>query len=241
MSIDEVRAAFNSVGDAVERATEWHRSSVAQLNGPIGGLPTERDNLWMVFHICPLIALPGARNMFDARPERDHSNRLRTVTTHNTNCRPHYNGLVTEERGSSNDIRERLVVHRDYKIEAIWRAGGTHDPGKLIYASTNETFLNDWLSHFFDWSAKNAYPFPAVAFLTVLKAHGSCIHSAWHKYEATGDTLELNPAYLEDQAAVPADVMRATYDHLWQSYGYDECALYDEHGRFDKQRYNPRG
>jgi len=242
MSIDEVRASFNSVGNAVEHATEWRRESISQLNSRDSGLAREDDEIYMALHVCPLMTFAGAAPaMFTARPDKEHSNRLQTVSTQNSNCRSHYLGLITEERDGRGALRERLLIQRDYKIEAIWKAGGRHDPGKIIYASANELWINNWLTHFFAWSGADAYPFPAIAFLTVLNAQNSSIHSAWREQRATGDILELVPAYIEDRGVTPAEVMRATYDHLWQSYGYDACILYDDDGRFDKQRYNPRG
>ena len=50
--------------------------------------------------------------------------------------------------------------------------------------------------------------------------------------------MKLRSVFLEDDTVNASTIMRPAYDHLWQSYGFDECILFDENGQFDRNRYN---
>ena len=236
MSIDEVRSAFHNAGDTFSRATEWRRQAVKHLTSAGGGFISDRDTIWMSLHIAPISAFsvfsPAA---FDARPASDHAKRLKTVSTDNTNCRPHFDGLITEERPGGT-FGERLLIYRDFRIEAVWRAGGVTDSRKMLFAGSNENRLNNWLKHFSDWAGEISYPFPALLMLSLLNARGSHVHSITSRYEATANNMELTPVFIENGALDSTRSMRPAYDHLWQSYGFNECVLYDTKGKFDSMR-----
>lgn len=243
MSLDEIRAAFQSSGDTLERAIQWRQRSVSRVAGELGNVGSLTDTIWMVLHLCPLTAFSGSLSpIFDPRPHRDHIRRLKTVSTENTNCRPHYEGLITEERGPENNaLYERLLIYRDFRVEAAWRAGHRTDHGKMIYAGGNEQRLNDWLDHFRNWARENRYPFPALVFLSVINTDASFVFSSFRRHEATADRMDLRFGFFESAESEPATIMRDAYDHLWQAYGFDHCLLYDDQGQFDRTRYNPRG
>lgn len=237
MSIDEVRSAFQLSGEVRERAEQWRSASLAR-HRELLQVSQRLDKMWMVVGICPLSAFGGSGIQYDARPARRHEDRLPSIGSTDTNCRPSYEGLLTEERDPQGFLRHRLLVRRDFRIETVWQVGGTHDiggrdPAKILYAGSNETILNRWMAQFIQWATKVDFPVPALVFLSVLNASQSAIMSSFSNYQATGDTLELTSCFLEELTQEPSLVLRPAYDHLWQAYGFDRCVLYQEDGTFD--------
>jgi len=243
MSIDEVRTAFRNAGDVFGLAQKWRADCIRHLNSAGGRPSSEPDTIWMTLHICPMSAFSESPTTpyFDPRPPSDISKRLRTVSSDNLNCRPHYDGLLTEERAGDSSVRERLLIRRDFRIEALWKGGRQGEHAKILFAGHNETTINQWLDRFLIWATENGYPFPAIALLSVFGAQDSRVPSSFSHYPTTAGTMELRPAFIEDSTISPSAVMRDAYDHLWQTYGFNHCVLYDEDGNFDQSRYNPRG
>lgn len=196
-----------------------------------------RTPVWLAMHVCPLVAFSAWSPRFDPQSQFASSEfELRTVYD-NGGGKVTFDGWLVEgyDRDTKRPV-DIVRVYRDFRLEITFRAGERrekHGGVNVLYAGSNEKEILDWLKRFQRWADHNKFPFPALVFLTVINAGGSVILGRYGDMDrATGNLLPLQPSLLETVAFDPSTCLRASYDHLYQSYGFASCPHFDAGGKW---------
>ncbi|MEZ6022571.1 MAG: hypothetical protein R3C16_03960 [Hyphomonadaceae bacterium] len=233
MSLDEIREAFISGAAVIQKAVSWRNDRVAELSST---RPIQRYPIWAAVHICPLVAFSSLTPRFD--PQSQHQSgeyQLRTPADYGSG-RPNYLGWLVETRDREDKLFESVQVFRDFRMEVLLGAGDERPSGLVFWSGVFESSLGEWLARFQKWAAHFEFPFPALVFISLMGTEDTLIVDDYNRYQTSEPVLLLEPSFIEDIKFEPRSVLKPSYDHLYQSYGFASSPYFDEQGNWRPRR-----
>lgn len=237
MSLDEIRDSFVNSAAVLDRARVWRSQRMAALSND-AEVKLDRSNIWLAIHLCPLTAFSASATRFDPQSQYKYREYPLRTPADLGNGRPNYLGWRIVGRDHDQNIYDYVQIYRDFRIEVVMRAGDVQQKTgtKVLWAGVNETQIFEWLERFQKWASHFEYPFPALCFVSLMETSKSAIIDDYNRYETDEVTLLLEPSLIESVDFAPRTVLRATYDHLYQSYGFASSPFFDENGDWRPRR-----
>lgn len=248
MSFDQIRSAFDRTATLAEQSRRFisdRRKSIADGQTPVPLM----DGAQLALHLVPIAGQAGRRQV-DLREVHN-----RTFTNFfgqdwgGGSRTFNLDGLVIHPGGVGPDGCYGYVhIFRNGAIEGVELGGATREirPGvskPIVWSLQMSTFFYSSIKKFLSGVKEWGYSGPALLSASILNAKGYelGIDNAYFQFRrATADRQNLVPSevWIEDVEAVDLDqTIRPVLDTLWQAFGVERCADFDETtGQFSPRR-----
>ena len=242
MDTTELRRAFNLSETVYERVRSFRQERVHAIENGNAPIPL-KTGARLVLHLVPLESL-RSRVVLGLDEMEDFSTKFPPLGhRHTKGWGPRYNFdgfLVSSKSDSPKGINSYVQIYRDGVIEAALDSIAHEENGDaaLNAGFYERTLLTD-LPKYIEGYRSLPVRTPIWAFLTLIGVKGATIRSGDH-YMGSHDPIERDVLKLPeivieslDQPAI--DLLRPSFDLIWNAAGYPRSMNFDAQGRFRTQ------
>lgn len=242
MDTTELRRAFNLSETVYERVRGFRQERVRAIENGNAPIPL-KAGARLVVHLVPLESLRSRVNL-ELNDVQDFSTRFPPLGHRHTKGwgpRHNFDGfLVSSKSDTAEGINSYVQIYRNGVIEAALDSiAHEHDGNAFLSAGFYERTLLSDLPKYLEGYRRLLVRTPIWAFLTLMGVKGATIRSGDHFMGSHDpidrDVLQLPEIVIEsfDQSII--DLLRPSFDLIWNAAGYPYSMSFDSQGRFRAQ------
>lgn len=242
LDVEELRNLFTLSESQADRIRAFRVDRLAKIIANEGPVPV-KHSAELVMHIVPVSAF-SAGQVVDVVGQRVA---LRTIgvigkTGHSTGI--NLDGFYTHAKSSEGpDYAGYTLFFRSGAVEAVGVIGATSDIAgdRIIPSQAYERWAGEFLPEVLARLEHIGIVPPAFLFLSLIgvKGYRYGVHPSLYSggpNKADRDNLILPEVLLQDFKADPFRTLKPLFDMVWNAFGFEGSANYDDQGNWSPQR-----
>lgn len=233
----ELRTAFNLSQTLIDKIQGFKIDRISQLHGNITPISSFPDGAKVILHLLPFEAFNPEQSL-DLSPILQDSSKLPPIFNSGWNREINFEGVMTY----SSSKKSYVQMYRSGIIEAVDSEMLSTDTkvGRLAIAGYGYEYrlLRSLYSYLKILKELNVNP-PIVCFLTLTRIKGYAMEyqdsfgDEGHKIDR--DILQLPERIIESFDVKPEEILRPTFDLIWNACGLERSPNFDVKGKFIRQ------
>jgi hypothetical protein len=238
MDTTELRRAFNLSESIYERVRSFRKERVDEIIKGNGPLPL-KEGAKLILHLIPLESFRSKTSIDFRRLLTDSRGFPPIGHLHIGGWEPRLNfdGLLIFRKASSpNSFNTYVQIYRNGIVEAaLDTIGRKRDESTFLATDFCETSLLNSLPLYFKGLMSLSIRPPILAFLSLTGVEGFLIHPGTAfidlLHPIDRDVLHLPEIQIEDLNQSVTELLRPTFDLIWNSAGFPQSLTCDERGK----------
>ncbi len=235
LDVSELRQAFTLAGSVAERIRAFRADRLLALGSGNAPLPMVEGAL-TILHVVPLQSMTSDFRL-DLASKSQSLLKIAPPNVTGWDQRLNLDGRIAFRPAKDNRAASYALLFRSGIVETVI-CNTPWENRKHVHADSLESDVITVLGTHLPALQELGIAPPAYVFLSLIGVTGhsfvlgSRFMRDFRDPHADRDALILPEVLIEDWKADPPDVMRSTFDMIWNAFGYERSFNYDENGRW---------